>query len=167
MVYKLNEKQMGMKYLKLYFFSLILLANVISAQSNIDNEQIISMLKRFYTANSDLWLNSEPDNFQTRLDSLQEEYCSEKVRTIAKEWFKNGHDYFTKDLDIDTENVINPNVFKDSLRENNYLVKFFIDSYVSVPNKVIKKEVTLHVTLIKNDGRYWIDKVWENEDENK
>ena len=133
----------------------------VSAQNINSEQQIIDMLTNFYTAYNSVWINtpvSTPANvLHEKLDSLQEKYCSVKLRDKAKRYFEYGQDLLTNDLGSVYANE-DLKVEKDSVKENSYIVSF-VASNSDVSGKLIKQKVVLHVSVIKVGEGYKIDEV--------
>ena len=135
--------------------------NGCDAQNNT-NDNHITMLKEFYIVYCKLWAFKPvppPNELYIKLDSLQEKYCSQKVRTEAKEWFDDGHDLFTNDWGIGVESLSTMTIVRDTTKENTYVVSYIVDSFPESPNKPEKKRVSLYVGIINEGESYRINSV--------
>ena len=153
-----------MKTITLYIICsmLILISNCGVSQNNTYEKQADYMLLEFYAKHFQVWeIPSLPSDVRyEKLDSLMEKYCTSKLRNKAREVFKNvGADFLTNDL-IGNLNE-NLKVERDTANENGYFVSFVsdIDKYTDAPGEAIKKQVVLHVTVIKEKDGYKIDYV--------
>jgi len=133
------------------------------AQNNtFTDKQAENMLFEFYTQHFKIWeTHSLPSNVRyNKLDSLMQKHCTSKLRNEAREVFENvGVDLLTNDL-IGNLNE-NLKVEKDIANEFGYIVSFISDivTYADVPGKTTKKQIVLHVTVIKEGESYKIDSV--------
>lgn len=143
-----------LKFLALSF--MILVGNGCNAQTNVNDKQSIFMLKEFYTAYSKVSLRIED---LPKVDSLQEKYCTLQLRKEAKKYLEDGHDLLTDDWGISKESLTSMGITKDSTKENTYVVSYIVDSYPVAPDKPVKKQVKLYVTVIKEGESYKIDSV--------
>ena len=149
----------------LYFIivvNLMFLVNVTCVQSQNEDEQIISMLKEFYIAHNAVWTTVptlSPDIFEWKLDSLQEKYCTTKLRKEAKKYLEDGYDLMTNEQGFGIESLSTLSIVKDSSKTSSYIVSY-ISSDFDASNKPVKQQVTLHVAVVKENGKYKIDEVW-------
>ncbi len=151
-----------MKILKiLALSSMIFIGNGCNAQTGED-DRVISMLKEFYIAHSNIWSihpsQISPNDFDKKLDSLAEKYCTPQLRKEAKKYLEDGHDLLTDDLGMSKESLNSLSVVKDA-KENTYVVSYTVDSYPVAPEKPVKKQVVLHVTVVKEGENYKIASV--------
>jgi hypothetical protein len=123
--------------------------------SSLDNHAI-ETLKEFYTAHCKIWAIKPPPppkEFDSKLDSLQKRYCTQKLRKEAKEWLgDDGHDLFTNDWGIDIESLKTMTIVKDSAKGSTYIVSYMVIAYPQSPTKPVKEHIILHVTLTKENG---------------
>ena len=153
-----------MKLLKLYIIStaLISISSCGAAQNNTSEKQAVTMLLEFYAKHFQVWgiPSLPPDVRYEKLDSLIQNSCTSKLRNEARETFENvGADFLTNDL-IGNVNE-NLKVERDAANENGYIVSFISDiaTYADAPGRQTKKQVTLHVTVVKEGESYKIDSV--------
>lgn len=135
--------------------------NGCAAQSS-SNDDNIRMLKDFYTEYCKLWSIKPvplPNVLYLKLDSLQKRYCTQKIRTEAKEWFDDGHDLFTADWGIDVESLSTMSIVKDTVKENTYVVSYIVNAFPVSPDKPEKKKVSLYVGVIRDAESYKINSV--------
>lgn len=146
-----------MKKIKTRFLicAMLLNFNGCYAQPNNDS-RIILMLKEFYTAYSEISFRSEDI---PKVDSLQEKYCTSQLRKEAKRYLQDGHDLLTDDWGISKESLSSMKITKDPAKEKTYIVSYIVDSYPVAPDKPVKKQVVLHITVVKEDELYKIDSV--------
>lgn len=133
---------------------MILIGNGCNAQTG-KGDNAISTLKEFYTAYSKLSLKIDD---LPKVDSLQEKYCTIQLRNEAKKYLEDGHDLLTDDWSISKESLTSMTVVKDTI-EYSYVVSYIVDSYPVAPDKPVKKQVVLHVTVIKEGKNFKIDSV--------
>jgi len=142
--------------------SMILIGNGCNAQTG-EGDKAISMLKEFYIAHSFIWSippsSISPNDFDKKLDSLTGKYCTPQLRKEAKEYLQDGHDLLTDDWGISKESLTSMKITKESTQENTYVVSYIVDSYPVAPDKPVKKQVTLHVTVVKEGEIYSIASV--------
>jgi hypothetical protein len=153
-----------MKILQSYIISTILIfINCCgTAQNNASEKQAENMLLEFYTKHFQVWENSSlsSEGRYKTLDSLMQKYCTSKLRNEAREVFKNvGADFLTNDLIGDINE--NLKVEKDAANEFLYIISFISDiaTYADPHGEQTKKQVTLHVTVVKEGDIYKIDSV--------
>jgi len=127
-----------------------------NGQTNVNDKQAISMLKKFYTAYSNVSLRIEDLH---KVDSLQEKYCTPQLRKEAKEYLQDGHDLLTDDWGISKESLTSMKIIKEPTKENIYVVSYIVDSYPVAPDKPVKKQVNLYITVVKEVESYKIASV--------
>ena len=150
-----------MKKLIAFFGICVITLGGCNSQNNASDKCII-MLKEFYTTYCKIWNIRpipHPNDHYIKIDSLQEKYCTQRLRKEAKEWFFDGHDLLTNDWGIDIESLETMKIIQDSIEEKTYIVSYVVDSYPIAPDKPIKKQVVLHVTVVKEGENYMIDSV--------
>lgn len=145
-----------MKIFKLILFCAIALTNFkCHAQNKSDDKQAITMLKEFYEAHAKIWSippsNISPATFDKKLDSLAGRYCTPKLRKEVKKYLQDGYDLLTDDKGISNESLATMEIKKDTIEENIYIV-----SYSKVSDK---KQVILHVTVVKEGNNYKISSI--------
>ncbi|WP_423129758.1 hypothetical protein [Gaoshiqia sp. Z1-71] len=143
-----------MIYKRLLFLFATFMMFSISGCNAQDNagDKCTSMLREFYTNYSKIWAIKPvplPKDHYIIIDSLQEKYCTQKLRKEAKEWFEDGHDFLTNDWGIDVESLETMTIIKDTTKENTYIVSYIVDSYPVTPDNPVKKQVVLYVTVAK------------------
>jgi len=134
----------------------------LGAQSNIQNEQIIKMLKEFYIVYNKVLSDAPSINYMliNKIDSLQCKYCTKKLRNelrSERKEFGFGFDPLIKDEYAEVLNMLK--VTKDSTRSNVYIVSYCYPTE-NASYKPINKTVTFHVLMMKEDGNFKIDSVW-------
>lgn len=138
------------------------MVNTNCAHSQNKDEQIISMLKEYYIAHSDIWDSKQPlslNEFDSKLDALQSKYCTSKLISESKKYLEQGYDLLTNDLGIDKETLKSSlTIVKDTKKEGNYVVSYIIQMADSPTLR--KKKNTIHLIVVKEEGRYKIDQVW-------
>ncbi|MGC9342618.1 MAG: hypothetical protein ACP5E3_07965 [Bacteroidales bacterium] len=140
--------------------------NVSCAQSQDENEQIISMLKKFYITYNSLWENATtytPKEFENKVFSLQQEYCSDRLQGEIKKYYetyKLEHDLLTNDFGGTNSKKLKStlSIVKDTIKENSYIVSYMVE--IKAPSTPHYEKNTIHLTVIKEKGNYKIDKVW-------
>jgi len=143
----------------IFISSIIFIFSFSCAQSQNEDEQIIKMLKEFYTAHNAVWTEDIPINIlNTQLDSLQEKYCTPKLKAEAKKYLEQGFDLITNEQGLGIENN-SLSVVKDSSMKNTYIVSYE-SSDADAANNKIYVQVVINVRVIKENGNYKIDRVW-------
>ena len=131
------------------------------AQSRIDDNKAIIMLKEFYIAHEKIESSIKtirPQAYVWRLDSLQKKYCTLKLRNTIKKYQENGIDILTNDQGIDSESIKTMKIVEDSGDKNVYIVSYdFLDD--NYPKKPITRHVILHVGLLTENNRYKINSI--------
>ena len=127
-----------------------------------EEESILQMLKEFYIAYNRPW--NRVDDFGVyleQLDSLRQKYCTKRYNKDLKEApeIYGSHVLDHDDLicDFATEDLETISVIKDNTRENTYCV-----SYTATEEEYGKKvsySVQIQLLVVKEDGRFKIDKV--------
>ena len=147
------------KIVKYILVILIIIANVTCSNSQNEDEQVIEMIKEFYVAHNTAWLEDVTvDVLGRKLDSLQERYCTTKLKVEAKRYFEQGFDLITNEQGMGIESN-SLSVVKDSLKDNTYIVSYeSLDSGAS--NNKIKVKVVVNVGVVKESGSYKINKIW-------
>ncbi len=127
-----------------------------------EDEQIISMLKEFYIAHNMIWETKPslpPSTFDNKLDSLQQTYCTSRLRLESKKYLELGYDLLTNDFGASSENLNSTlTIIKDTTKENRYVVSYLTE--VKTLSASRKEENIIHLTVINEEGSYKIDKVW-------
>jgi len=137
------------------FFTLgVMLFNTFNSKSNpmqdkFSDEQILSMLKSFYTSYI-IEYSKEPDDFK-KINSIKSKYCTTSLLQKIKK-LKLDYDMFLQAHDIDSVMLKTLNIKKDSIRNNLYYV-----SYLDIFNN---KTVTIKLIVVKQKELYKIDAVW-------
>jgi hypothetical protein len=131
------------------------------SQNNVfSNKQTENMLFEFYSKLFKIWETpSLPSDVRyDKLDSLMQKHCTSKLRNEAREAFENvGADVPTNNLvSVDLNESLK--VKKNANKENCYIISF-IATYSDAPGGPIKKQVVLHVTVVKEGESYKIDSV--------
>jgi len=131
-----------------------------SAQYNNSDNIIIAMLNEFYVGYSNIWSipSLSPDILDRKLDSIQEKYCTLRLRSEAKRYLEDGHDLLTNDYGIGIESLKTLAIIKDSVKENSYIVNYNVVNS-DATNKPVRQHVSLNVFVVKEKGIYKIDKV--------
>ncbi len=141
------------------------LALVISTScmhSQSKDEQIISMLREFYIAHNIIWETKPPLSpkiLDNRIDSLQQIYCTSKLRLESKKYLELGHDLLTNDFGGTNSEKFKSTltIVKDTTKENTYIVSYVIE--ITSPSNSYEKKNIIHLTVIKESNNYKIDKV--------
>lgn len=120
------------------------------------------MLKEYYFAHNAIWLIKPiPPSYvlDMKLDSLQEKYCTLKLRSKSKDQLKYGQDLLTNDYGIDSIGIKTLSISKEPGKKNVYIVSYTTLSDL-VPN-ISKKEVkvVIHLTIVQENGVLKIDNV--------
>ncbi|MGC9342619.1 MAG: hypothetical protein ACP5E3_07970 [Bacteroidales bacterium] len=149
--------------LHLFIITILLISNINCAQSQNKNEQVIEMLKEFYTAYNKAWENiDDPLTLKNTLVSLQQKYCSEKLQNKLKDFYKMyglDHDLLLDDVGTDTITLQKTlSVTKDLEKDNSYVVSYIAN--IEDPDKTLKKKVTIHLTVVNEKDSFKIDQVW-------
>lgn len=148
--------------LQVFISTIILMFNAGCAQSQNEEEQIISMLREFYIAYNAVWTTVptlSPYELDNKLDSLQEKYCTVKLRAEAKKYLEDGYDLMTNEQGLGIESLSTLSIVKDSSRTDTYIVSYNSSNY-DASNQPVKQKVTLHVAVVKEKGSYKINDVW-------
>ena len=144
---------MRTKILLTFFTTAILFFNckLVSSQSNSSDEQMLTMLKTFYT---NYITESSGSSDEKKLDLIKRQYCTAELLKKIEQQLKTGtldYDPFVKAQDCDKEWLKTLTVKKDSAKNNLFLVTW-LDNYS-------KKQVTIHLSIIKQMESYKIDSV--------
>jgi len=146
------------------YILVILLFNSGCIHAQSEEKEIFKTLKEFYIAYNTVWVTDiDQISLMGRLDSLRQEYCSKKLRDeLSIDYQSHGldHDRLINDLYADVESIKNLEVKKDVNAKNIYIVVYDAISYSSSTGKEMKVENSIRVTVIKENGRFKIDKVW-------
>jgi hypothetical protein len=133
------------------------------AQNNNSEKPAEAMLLDFYSKHFYIWENTPVSNtcpvtvLYEKLDSLMQKFCTSKLRKEVRKVFDNvGGDLLTNNLIGDLNE--NLKVVKDAKMENDYIVSF-LATYFDAPGGHSKKQVAVHVTVIKEGESYKIDSV--------
>ena len=151
----------------LYIFVLAIMftANISCAQSPKEEKQIISMLREFYTAHTTLWTSPlalsrfestlSRFKFDNKLDSLQEIYCTKRVRIESKKYRKLGFDLLSNDFTTSIEKLKSTlKIVRDTTKENTYIVSYIIE--IGYPSKPREEEHFIHLVVVKENDSYKI-----------
>lgn len=136
------------------------------AQSQNEDEQIISMLREFYIAYNTVWENAttyKPEEFENKVFSLQQKYCSDRLQGEIKKYYetyKLEHDLLTNDFGgTDSETLKSTlTITKDTTKENSYVVSYTVK--IKAPSTPREEKNVIHLTVVKEKGSYKIDEVW-------
>lgn len=146
---------------KILLSLMILISFGCDAQIN-RNDIIISKIRDFYTAHAKIWSIPStkilPNDFYRKLDSLNKEYCTPKLREEAKKSLKDGFDLLTDDWGISEESIASLTVERSS-KENIYIVSYILESTPISPDKPVKRKVSLKLTIVKVAEKYKIASV--------
>jgi hypothetical protein len=149
----------------LYFITAAVLflshSSCTSAQDNTSNKEIIATLNEFYIGYSAIWSTTpslSPGILNSKLDSIQEKYCTLKLRSEAKEYLEDGHDLLTNDYGIGRESLETLTIVKDSTKASSYIVTYVVVNS-DAANNPVKQQVSLHVFVVKEKDEYKIDDV--------
>lgn len=156
-----------MKYLlSLFAITILLFPNKACAQSQNENDKIVSMLREFYYSYNAVWgdFTSCPiEEFETKLFSLQQKYCSKKLQSKIKKYYKIykfDHDLLTNDYggtEIETfEQSLS--IVQDTTKEYSYIVSYMVN--IEHPSTPRTEKNIINLTVVKEDGIYKIDEVW-------
>lgn len=148
----------------IYFITFSCVISCGHAQDNTSEEHIITMIKEFYLANSNIWSiptnEISPNTFNKKLDSLLEKFCTPSIRVDAKRYLNNGgYDFITNEkgsIIVSPETI---SISKFPPQPNTYKV-----SYISIDfdasGKQIQKKVVLYVKVVNIDGNYKISAIY-------
>ena len=138
---------------------LISMSNKCSSQ-NVVNKTNIERLEQFYTLYCQIWEEQptvSPEELYGKLDSLQFQYCSERARKEAKEWFFEGHDYFTNDWGIQTESLNSLSIEINQNNSSDFKISYSVEYFPISPYEKENRQVVLSIRLIEVEGKYVID----------
>ena len=149
--------------LYVFVIAVMFTANISCAQSPNKDKQIISMLKEFYIAHNTVWESMRtlsPDEFNNKLDSLQEIYCTKRVIIESKKYHKLGFDLLSNNFITSIEKLKSTlKIVRDTTKENTYIVSYIAEIRdPSVPPR--DHENIIHLNVVKENESYKIDKVW-------
>jgi len=149
-----------MKTILTFISCIMLMSSCGQAQTNTSEKQITAMLKEFYTAYNNVWSTKPPlapDVLDIKLHSLIVRFCTTKLADNAKKSLEDGMDLLTNNLaSVDLNEKLK--VEKDSRKENEYIVSF-VASNSDASGRIVKQQVTLYVTVVKEGESYKIDSV--------
>ncbi|MFP5471078.1 MAG: hypothetical protein ACLGGV_05745 [Bacteroidia bacterium] len=143
------------------FLIMVFFINRCTAQGLVE-DKCESIVKEFYIEHSKAWTKlpqPNPKELYFVLDSIQQKFCTNKLRKEAKEWFDEGHDLITNDWGVDDESISTIEVLKDSTTENRYVVSYIVKSYPVSPTKPVSKRVVLYVEVLLIDDLCKINSV--------
>ena len=135
------------------------------AQNSYSDTEAVTMLKAFYIVYNTAWSTSNLKTeqgahaFIKKLDSLQTEYCTIKLRKGLNKLFKKeglDHDLLTNDEFTDIAHLKTLKIVKDESKTNAYTVSYVDHATLSPAYKPIDNTVIIHVTVAKENGRYKI-----------
>ncbi|MFZ4771727.1 MAG: hypothetical protein ACOYLO_16205 [Ferruginibacter sp.] len=152
------------KRLNLILAIILLLSSYSCVRAQDEEKHIISMLQEFYVAYNTVSANCGLNVLETKLDSLQQKYCSQKFRKELKKFYAiHGLDHDILINDVYTEDIENLkiSVTKDEKRESTYSVSYFA-VVTGMGNKKTNEKVQIIVTVVKEDGIYKIDNVLDD-----
>jgi hypothetical protein len=143
----------------------LIVVNTSCAQSLSEEEQIKVMLKEFYFKYNALWediTSYETKEFEDKVFSLQQEYCSERLLREIKSYYdiyKMAHDLLINDFSTDKETLQNTLLIKkDSSKINSYIISYTI--HIGFPSTPREEKNIIHVSITKEENLFKIDKVW-------
>ena len=139
----------------------LFISSCMQSQNNASDKQITEMINEFYKAHSIVMsINSmdSSDIQNIKLDSIQEKYCTLKLKNKAKKYWEDGFDYVTDEFDIQPESLKTLTIKKDSKNHDSYIVSY-ITSQPDANGKLIEKEVALKVSVVNKKGAYKINDV--------
>ncbi|MDB4582935.1 hypothetical protein N9164_07280 [Draconibacterium sp.] len=127
-----------------------------------NDKQAISMLEEFYTIYNSAWSsNIDSATLLEKLDSLQQEYCTDSLRKKLKNLSNTyglDHDLLINDYYADSTSLRTLSIVRDSSKDNCYVVTYIVN--IEDPtNNPIEQKVTLYVTVVKEEEGYKIDDV--------
>lgn len=144
--------------------NILLLSNISCISAQDEEKQVSSMLVEFYVAYNTVSANCGLDILKTKLDSLQQKYCTQKfIKELKKFYEIHGLDHDILINDVYTEDIesLKISVSKDNTRKNAYYVSY-IAVVTGMGNRKTNEKVQIHVTVVKEDGNYKIDNVIDN-----
>jgi hypothetical protein len=155
-----------MKRIKYFITILVFMINTGCAHSQSKDEQIISVLKEFYIAYNAIWENAtsyKPEDFEEKVFSLQQKYCSNKLQSEIKKYYetyKLEHDLLTNDFGGTNSEKLKSTltIVKDTTKENSYIVSYVIE--IKAHSAPREDKNVIHLTVIKEGENYKIDEVW-------
>ena len=151
------------KLFRICLFSLFLVGSFGCNEINKDEEQMISMLREFYTAYNVAWTSDiNSDILIEKLNSLQQKYCTDSLNNELNIIFQNfglDHDILINDLYTDIESLKEMTIKRDVEKENVFIISYPGTIWLS-PNKYDRKKVTIHVEVVMKEGQYKINDVW-------
>ena len=149
-----------MKTILTYVAFIMLMSNCGQAQKNTSEKEITAMLKEFYTAYNSVWTTKPalaPDVLDSKLHSLIVRFCTARLADKAKTSLEDGIDLLTNNL-VSVNSNENLKVEKILTQENEYIVSF-VAANSDTLGKLIRQQVTIHVTVVKEGDSYKIDSV--------
>ena len=111
------------------------------AQNEYSEEQIVNMLKNFYTGY--ITENSKIPENKEKLDSIKNEYCTTKLLNyIQKQFLERVIDYdpFLNAQMIDTRMLETLTIKKDSVKNNLYYVSYTYGGLNTIKLTVVKEK---------------------------
>lgn len=122
-------------------------------QNNFSDEQILGMLKSFYTSYI-IEDSKMPTNYE-KLDSIKSKYCTANLLNKIENQFKKqelDYDPFLNAQDCDIEWLKTLTIRKDTKKSNLY--------YVSYADNYNNTKITIRLIVVKEKECYKIDSVW-------
>jgi len=152
--------------LSLFTITIFLVTNTACAQSQNENDKIVSMLREFYLSYNAVWENFTSytlEEFEDKMFSLQQKYCSIKLQNKIKKYYriyKFDHDLLTNDYggtDMETfEQTLS--IVQDTTKKYSYMVSYIVN--IGYPSITRTEKNVINLTVVKEDGIYKIDEVW-------
>lgn len=142
--------------------SLFILCNIGCTPKQKEDQQIISIITDFYTAHEKLWDSDiDPYKLLDKLDSLQQRYCTTGFYgQLKRETKESGldHDVFTNDYGADDQFLKTLLIKKEPQSKNLYVLTY--STKTEDPRmKVIKVNVTIYISILKENGQFKINDV--------
>lgn len=152
------------KILIILFIASVTANSYVNGQNSSLENEAEKMIEEFYIKYCNTWKNmpssANANVLYEKIDSLMQNYCTKRLQEKSKSWFEDGHDLLTNDWGIDLKSLNTISVEKDLAKSSSYIVTYFVETYPVSPDKPVKKRITLHVSVIKEEGIYKINEVY-------
>lgn len=149
-----------MKYITIAVFICVALIDLgCIAQTSSSKDSAIAMLQTYYTNHRDIWLTMTPfenEQFYTRIDSLQKQYCTTKLYNESKKLLQNGSDLLTNDYGMDELVLKSAISIKATNEPSQYSITYDVNTYPVSPNTPVVKKISFKVRVIQENNSFKI-----------
>jgi hypothetical protein len=140
---------MRAKYL-LFFIAVFIANSKCQSQSKANDEQVVTMLKEFYTSYITV-ISESKDSMEFKLDSIKLKYCTLKLIKQIADDEELDYDPFLNAQDAHLECLQTLTILKDPNSPNFYCISY-VDNYS-------KRQITIKLGVVKQKNKYKIDSI--------